>query len=79
MEQTFFNFNHRSYRQPFGTPIGSPISPCLADFVMQDMETDIFKRIEFDIPVYFRYVDDNENTFSKYQIFSKSIIQTLFL
>ena len=38
--------------------MGSPISPSLADFVMQDLETDIFKRIEFDISFYFRYVDD---------------------
>ena len=38
--------------------MGSPISPSLTDFVMQDLETDIFKRIDFDIPVYFRYVDD---------------------
>ena len=58
MEQTFFKFNHRIYRQTLGTPMGSPISPSLADIVMQDLETDIFKRIEFDIPVYFRYVDD---------------------
>ena len=58
MEQTFFAFNHRFYRQTFGTPMGSPISPSLTDFVMEDLETDIFKRIEFDIPVYFRYVDD---------------------
>ena len=58
MEQTFFKFNHRFYRQTFGTPMGSPISPSLADFVMQDLETDIFKKMEFDIPVYSRYVDD---------------------
>ena len=57
MEQTFFKFNHRFYRQTFGIPMGSPISPSLADFVMEDLETDIFKRIEFDIPD-FRYVDD---------------------
>ena len=35
-------------------------SPSLADFVMQNLETNIFKRIDFDIPVYFCYVD---NTF----------------
>ena len=58
MEQSFFKFNHRFYRQTFGTPRGSPISPSLAGFVMQDLETDIFKRIQFDIPVYFCYVDD---------------------
>ena len=58
MEQTFFKFDHQFYRQTFGAPMGSPISPSLADFVMQDLETDIFKRIDFNIPVYFRYVDD---------------------
>ena len=58
LEQTFFMFNHQFYRQTFGTPMGSPISPILADFVMQDLETDILKRIEFVIPVYFRYADD---------------------
>ena len=58
MEQTFLKFNYRFYRQTFGTRMGSHISPFLADFVMQDLETDIFKKIEFDIPVYFRYVDD---------------------
>ena len=51
-------FNHQFYRQTSGTPMGSPISPSLADFVMQNLETDIFKRIDFDIPVYFCYVDD---------------------
>ena len=58
MEQTFFQFDHQFYRQTFGTPTGSPISPTLADFVMQDLEAVIFDRLDFDIPVYFRYVDD---------------------
>ena len=38
--------------------MGFPISPTLADFVMQDLETVIFDRLDFDIPVYFRYVGD---------------------
>ena len=56
MKQTFFKFHHQFSRQTFGTPMGFPISPSLTDFVMQDLETDIFKRIDFDIPIYFRYV-----------------------
>ena len=52
MEQNFFKFIHQFYRKTFGTPMGSPISPSLADFVMHDVETDIFKRIDFCIPVY---------------------------
>ena len=39
--------------------MGSPISSTLTNFVIQDLETDIFKRIDSDIPVYFRYVDDS--------------------
>ena len=59
MEQkNVFKFDHQFYRQTFGTPMGSPISPALSDFFMQDLKTDIFKKIDFNIPVYFRYVDD---------------------
>ena len=58
MEQNFFNFDHQFYRQTFGTPMGSSISLTLSDFVMQDLKTDIFKKINFNIPIYFRYVDD---------------------
>ena len=38
--------------------MGSPVSPTLSEFVMQDLETDIFEKIDFNIPIYFRYVDD---------------------
>ena len=50
MEQNFFKFDHQFYRQTFGTPMGSPISPTLSNFVMQDLETDIFEKIVFNIP-----------------------------
>ena len=36
----------------------SPISPIIADFVMQDLEKNCLSRIDFTIPLYFRYVDD---------------------
>ena len=38
--------------------MGSPISPILADIVMQDLESDCLKKIEFDIPGFFCYIDD---------------------
>ena len=65
MEQTFFQFDHQFYRQTFGTPTGFPISPTLGDFVMHDLETVIFDRLDFDIPVYFLYVDDTFLLISK--------------
>jgi len=38
--------------------MGSPLSPIIADLVMQDLETSAIKKLPFDIPFYFRYVDD---------------------
>ena len=39
-DNTFFIFNDNFYKQIFGTPMGSPISPLFADIVMEDLETD---------------------------------------
>ena len=36
----------------------SPISPVLANIVMQNLETCCLNKIDFDIPLYFRYIDD---------------------
>jgi len=57
MDLTFFTFNNKFYRQNFGTPMGSPLSPIIADIVLQDLER---KALEFgvEIPFYYRYVDD---------------------
>jgi len=38
MDSTFFTFNNKFYRQKFGTPMGSPLSPVIADIVLQDIE-----------------------------------------
>ena len=38
--------------------MGSPLSPSLADLVIQDLENNIFNTITTHIPFYFRYVDD---------------------
>ena len=36
----------------------SPFSPVLADLVMDDLEKDRLSNLDFEVPVYFRYVDD---------------------
>jgi len=42
LSSTFFTilqfFNNKTYRQIFGTPMGSPLSPIIADIVLQDLE-----------------------------------------
>lgn len=53
---TYFTFNNKTYKQIFGTLMGSPLSPILADIVMQENEA--IKRLSCDLQFYFRYVDD---------------------
>lgn len=51
-------FNNTYYKQIFGTPMGSKISPILANFVLDDVVKDCLSRIPFNIPFIKRYVDD---------------------
>jgi len=46
------------YRQTFGIPIGSPLSPIIANIVLQDLEEKALQQINCNIPFYFRYIDD---------------------
>jgi len=38
LSSTYFTFNKKIYRQTFGTPMGSPLSPIIANLVLQDLE-----------------------------------------
>jgi len=54
----FFTFNNVIYKQIFGTPMGSPLSPVIADIVMRDLETACLHKLNFNLTFYHRYVDD---------------------
>ena len=61
-DNTFFQFNDKIYKQIFGSPMGSPISPIFADLVMEDLEVHCLKELKEKFSCtplfYFRYVDD---------------------
>lgn len=58
LESTSFKFNDVIYEQIFGSPMGSPLSPMLADIVMDDLESHCLEALPFDVRVFYRYVDD---------------------
>ena len=58
MNSTYFKFNGKFYERKFGTFIGSVISPISAEIVIEDLEEFVFEKLDFDLPFYFRYVDD---------------------
>ena len=58
LNSTFFSFNNVCYQQTYGTPMGSPLSPIIADITLQDLEIRAIETLPFELPFYFRYVDD---------------------
>jgi len=58
LSSTYFTFNKVIYKQTFGTPMGSPLSPVIADIVMRDLENYCLRKLNFELTLYYRYVDD---------------------
>jgi hypothetical protein len=58
LSSTYFTFGNVIFKQIFGMPMGSPLSPILADIVMQDLEKKALNSLNFDVQFYYRYVDD---------------------
>ena len=56
MNSTYYKFDNKYYKQAYGTPMVSPISPIFSDIVMQHLENIFFSKIDYDIPLYLRYV-----------------------
>ena len=57
-DSTYFIFNGVIYKQTFGSPMGSPLSPAIADLVLVDLEIIALERLPIIVPIYYRYIDD---------------------
>jgi len=58
LNSTYFIFNEKIYKQTYGAPMGSPLSPIIADLALQNLESHILKKLSFKPVFYIRYVDD---------------------
>lgn len=58
IENCTFSFDNVIYEQIFGSPMGSPVSPVLADLVMEMLEENTIRKLKFRLPFYSRFVDD---------------------
>jgi hypothetical protein len=54
----FFTFNNNHYHQISGSPMGSPVSPVIANLVMEHLEETVLSNLTFKPLLYLRYVDD---------------------
>ena len=58
LETTYFVCNGVFYRQVQGAPMGSPVSPAVADLMMEEFEERALQNPPVVPSVWFRYVDD---------------------
>lgn len=61
LDNCYFSYEKKIYHQKFGSPMGSPISPALAELVLEYLESHVLETIHSSgilLPFYHRYVDD---------------------
>ncbi|XP_053686392.1 uncharacterized protein LOC128735934 [Sabethes cyaneus] len=61
LEASFFQYNNMFFMQIYGLPIGSPLSPVVANIVMEKLEINTLAALKqqgIEIGMYKRYVDD---------------------
>ena len=64
----YFKYDGEHYKQIFGCAMGSPISPVLADLVMEEIEETAISTISHPPKWWFRYVDDSHSCLRKDQV-----------
>lgn len=57
-DTTVFSHNDVIYKQTLGMPMGSPVSPILSQYVMDDLIEECLTKLNFQIPFLKKYVDD---------------------
>lgn len=57
-DNNIFKFQNVYYKQILGTPMGSIISPVIADIIMNDLINYSLSKLPFSLPFIFHYVDD---------------------
>ena len=85
LTSTYFTYtgNNKCYEQIFGTPMGSSLSPVIANMVMEDLEQQALSTFHNPPSIWVRYVDDvyaivktdNVNAFHKHLNTINSSIQ----
>ena len=58
LTSTYFTYNNKCYEQIFGTPMGSSLSPVIANMVMEDLEQQALSTLHNPPSIWVRYVDD---------------------
>jgi len=58
LSSTFFYVQQYNLQTNLWHANGSPLSPIIADLVMQDLEVHVLNSLNSSLPIYYRYVDD---------------------
>jgi len=46
------------YKQIFGTPMSLPLSPIIAEIVLQNFEVQALEKLFLQLSLYYKYIDD---------------------
>ncbi|XP_053681982.1 uncharacterized protein LOC128732703 [Sabethes cyaneus] len=58
IDSSYFKYNNQHYQQLDGTAMGNPLSPALADLVMENLLDSVCRLLDFKPPFIRKYVDD---------------------